>query len=140
MPCSCPWPRGERSAAFGARARPSGSRSFSLPPVPWSSSSVPSPAPSGGGSKRWMKRSLIPGTPSPAGHAKHLGHVLVAAPRQVHEHQRVAAERVALAQHPGERVRRLERRQDPLEPCERLERLERLGVGDAVVAREPLVV
>ncbi len=55
--------------------------------------------------------------------AEHLGEVLVAAPGQAHEVELA----VALGEHPGQRVRGLERRDDALEARQLAEGRERLA-------------
>ena len=65
---------------------------------------------------------------------RHALHVLVAAPREVDQDDRaVGGTSRASRMRVGDRVRRLERRQDAFEPRQRLEALERLGVGDVRV-------
>ena len=58
MPFSSTLPRGDRSAEPGATARPTGSRSASSPPVPWSRSIGGRPG-SVPGSKRCTKDSDV---------------------------------------------------------------------------------
>src|SRR5580704_19555730 len=75
------------------------------------------------------------GGPAPAEVLERLGQVLVSPTRQ--------ADQIELArpvrQRPGERVRALERRDDPLEARRERERLERLLVGDREIARASAV-
>ena len=61
--------------------------------------------------------------------------VLVAAPREVHEDHRVRPELAAQLERAGDRVRALDRRDDPLGPREQRERVHRRGVGDGPVLR-----
>src|SRR3954447_7680949 len=71
-----------------------------------------------------------------SGTLEHLGEVLVAAPRKGDEVELAAAR---VGERPRERVRGLERRDDPLEPRDLPERVDRLVVGDRHVAGAALV-
>src|SRR5436190_9048352 len=62
-------------------------------------------------------------------------HILVAAPRQIHDDH--AFERTAVAQQPSEGMRRLERRNDPLRFAQLVEGLEREVVAAVVVLDAP---
>src|SRR5260221_10077408 len=75
-----------------------------------------------------------PGVPEPLGGDIH---VLVAAAGQVHQQQRVGAELRSELERPGQRVRGLDRRDDPLGAAQRGERAHRLSVGDRAVAGPP---
>src|SRR5438105_8372075 len=76
--------------------------------------------------------------PSRSGEPKGLAdrvEVLVAAARQTHEDGLSFGQRTP--QQPSDRVRRFERREDPLGPGQGLEPLERVGVGGGRVLGQP---
>src|SRR4029077_5380852 len=76
-----------------------------------------------------------PSMPRALGLVEHCGKVLVAAPGQADQVELA----VALREHPSERVRGLERRDDPLQARELAKARERLGVGHGLVARAAAV-
>jgi len=59
-------------------------------------------------------------------HRAHLGHVLVASAAHAQQNRLVARPTAALRCDPADRVRGLQRRDDPLQPAQKLEALERL--------------
>src|SRR5215207_830120 len=67
----------------------------------------------------------------------HLVHVLVAAAAE--DEDVITVPVTALAKQPGDRVRRLERRDDPLQPGQLTEGPQRLGVGRRFVPRPPRI-
>src|SRR5947207_8662165 len=72
--------------------------------------------------------------PGGASLSEDLGEVLVAAPAQADQ---VAVGVAGLVQHVVERVRGLQRRDDPFEPRDLAEGRQRIGVGDRDVGRPP---
>src|SRR5438093_2194521 len=70
-----------------------------------------------------------------AGGLAHGVHVLVAAPREVHQQDAVARHAGRELHRIGEGVARFERRDDAFEPAERMERRERFGIGNRDILR-----
>ena len=56
-------------------------------------------------------------------------HILVAAPAHIHDHQVIARQIGCNFSDMGQRMRRLQRRNNALKPRDKLERLQCLGIG-----------
>src|SRR5689334_13079099 len=73
-------------------------------------------------------------------HRAHLRDVLVSAAAHAQQHGLFLRPPAALRCNPADRVRRLQRGDDPLQSAQKLEALERLVVGDRDILRAPAVL
>src|SRR6266540_3373441 len=117
------------SAPASSSPRSSSASTPASPPVTYGTKARP---PASSRDRRAGSRSATRRPPDRARRGPHRLEVLVAPAGQVDQHERAFGHRTP--QEPADRVRRLERGQDPLERRQRAEALERLPVGDRDVS------
>src|SRR5262245_12317755 len=122
-------PTSMASAPASANARTTSVQSSPRPPVTYGTSSLRPVS-------RTDRRCAASAVTSVTEDLRHLGDVLVAATGEVEDHD-LPRQVAARAEDPGERVGRLERRDDPLSASQDPERVQHLGVVDLLVGGPP---